>query len=171
MLLCLLLAAVGADAENDTAAPTASGPAVVELKPSAASLSGQAQNKCWPNGCFWVVWCGHNICDGAWQWSFPATGTYELVWEHVSFKCAGSPPYELRINRQTVRSGRLAQYGSCGECAPSDLTEKFADTSLGEYALQAGDRVTLRVKNDFACGIDGPGAYAAFKGFSARRRD
>lgn len=147
------------------------GSPVIELDPGAARLDGKAQNKCWSDRCYWVVWCGHNICDGAWSWSFPADGSYEIVWKGVSYKCAGSPPYQLRINDEVVRSGRLAQYGSCGECVPGSMAEVFTDTSLGTYPLEQGDKITLYVRNDFACGIEGPGAYAAFKNVVGERRD
>jgi len=70
-----------------------------------------------------------------------------------------------------MRSGRLAQYGSCGSCTPGSIEEVFKDTSLGQYTLERGDEITLYVKNDFACGIEGPGAYAAFTSVAAERRN
>lgn len=159
------------EAETDDKASASAGPMSVELDPEKARLEGKAQYKCWSGRCYWVVWCGHNICDGAWRWTFPASGTYEIIWKGVSYKCAGAPPYELRINDEVGQAGRLEQYGSCERCTPGNMDEVFRDTSLGTYSLNAGDEITLDVTNDFACGIEGPGAYAAFDGVAAERRD
>lgn len=170
-LLSMLMFSACSEADTDGDRAAASGPQSVVLDPDQATRTGDARHKCWSGGCWWVVWCGHNICDGSWQWSFPASGTYEIVWKGVSYKCAGAPPYELRINGEVVRADRLAQYGTCEQCIPGNMPEEFRDTSLGRYALNEGDDITLYVKNDFACGIDGPGAYAAFDGVAAERRD
>jgi hypothetical protein len=166
VLACALVFAGCGEAQT-----TQSGPQRVELDPENAVQRGQAQYKCWSGGCWWVVWCGHNICEGEWEWEFPASGNYEIIWQGVSYKCAGAPPYELRINGSAVRSDELAQYGSCGECIPGNMPEVFEDTSLGQYELNKGDRITLWIRNDFACGIDGPGAYAAFESVTAEKRE
>ena len=172
-MVCLCAGSSAACSEDDGGPEQSAGdaPRLIELDPGKARLDGKAQDKCWAGRCYWVVWCGHNICDGAWRWQFPASGNYEIIWKAVSYKCAGAPPYELRVNGEVVRSGRLEQYGSCKRCTPGSMDEVFRDTSLGQYALRKGDEITPYVKNDFACGIDGPGAYAAFRSIAAERRD
>ena len=131
---------------------------VVSLDPGRADTRGAAQYRCWDDNCYWVVWCGHKVCDGSWTWTFPSSGDYHITWQAVKEKCAGSPAYEFRINGRTVTSGRIPQYGSCGGCDGSGV---FVDRELGSVEFEKGDSVTLWVENDFACGIDGPGAYAA----------
>lgn len=139
---------------------------VVHLDPRRAQTRGEAKYKCWDN-CWWVVWCGHNICDGSWTWTFPSSGSYEITWENVKEKCAGSPSYEVRINGETVTSSRVPQHGSCDGCSGGG---RWVDRSLGTFDIEEGDDVTLWVENDFACGIDGPGAYAAHESLRADLR-
>ena len=131
---------------------------VVAMDPARADTRGAAKYKCWDDNCYWVVWCGHQICDGSWSWTFPSSGSYHITWQGVKEKCAGSPAYELRVNGRPVESGRVPQYGSCGGC---DGSGQFVDRGLGTHDIEKGDTVTLWVRNDFACGIEGPGAYAA----------
>ena len=159
---------------GDRAAMASSGGAdgaspVVTLQPSQARLSAAAQYRCWDDGCWSVVWCDHNICDGAWHWSFPESGTYRLTWKGVNEKCAGSPPYSVIVNGETVDSGRLPQYGSCGDCAARGGYGIFVDRDIGTFELNEGDQITLWARTDFACGIDGPGAYAAYDNITAQR--
>lgn len=139
---------------------------VVRLDPNRAELRGAAQYKCWGD-CHWVVWCGHQICDGSWTWSFPSSGSYAITMERVKEKCAGSAKYEVRINGRTATSGRIPRYGSCGGC---DGSGRWVDRTLGTFQIEAGDQVTLWAENDFACGIDGPGAYAAHDALRAELR-
>lgn len=131
---------------------------VVALDPGRAEIRGAAQNRCWDGECYWVVWCGHKICDGSWTWTFPSSGDYQITWEGVKEKCAGSPAYEVRINGRTVTDGRVPRHGSCSGC---DGSGRFVDRELGTFEIEKGDAVTLWVENHFACGIEGPGAYAA----------
>lgn len=133
----------------------------VNLDPVQAQTTGSAQRRCWDDGCYWVVWCGHQICDGSWSWDFPSSGSYRLTWKGLNEKCAGSPEYEIRINGETVSNGRVPQYGSCSDCAERRGYGIFVDRDLGTFDLKQGDSLTLWAKTDFACGIDGPGAYAA----------
>ncbi|MDZ7841473.1 MAG: hypothetical protein U5R46_11775 [Gammaproteobacteria bacterium] len=163
-ILSLMLFSACSEAEGPA-------PQTVELDPEQAVKSGDARYKCWSGRCWWVVWCGHNVCDGSWQWTFPATGNYEIIWKGLNFKCAGAPPYELRINGDVVKSGVVDQYKSCEQCQRGSMAEVFRDTSLGEYSLEVGDEITLYAKNDFACGINGPGAYAAHDSVTAELRD
>lgn len=171
LLIGLLFITGCSDGETDQPGDATGARTPVELNPEQAQLEGSAQYKCWSGRCYWVVWCGHNICDGSWSWSFAGSGAYEIIWQGVSYKCAGAPPYELRINGEAVLSDRLSQYGSCDRCAPDSLEEVFRDTSLGTHRLEEGDEIALHITNDFACGIEGPGAYAAFKTLVAEPRD
>ncbi len=174
VLLLLAACSEGKSENGASSAPESSAapaPQSVELDPELARLKGQARYKCWSGECWWVVWCGHEICDGSWEWTFPATGDYEIIWKGLNFKCAGAPPYELRINGEVVKSGVVDQYKSCDECQSGSMAQQFRDTSLGVYSLEAGDEITLYAKNDFACGIDGPGAYAAYDSISTKLRD
>ncbi len=134
---------------------------VISLDPANAQRTGAAQYRCWDGKCWWVVWCGHKICDGSWSWVFPASGNYRIVWKGVKFKCAGSPSYELRINNKTVAKGKLPQHGACHDCAARRGYGIFTDLPFGTFSINKGDTVMLWAKNDFACGIQGPGAYAA----------
>lgn len=143
---------------------------VVNLNPGQARISGAAQYRCWGSDCWWVVWCGHAICDGAWHWTFPSTGTYRLTWNGVNHKCAGSPPYSLAINGKKVVSGRVPQYGSCSDCAARGGYGIYENIDLGAFTIEKGDTVTLWAETHFACGLDGPGAYAAYNDMSARLR-
>jgi len=146
------------EAAADTGASSEPPEYVVSLDPARADTRGAAQYRCWGDNCYWVVWCGHKICDGSWTWTFPSTGEYHITWQAVKEKCAGSPSYELRVNGRAVTSGRIPQYGSCSGCDGSGV---FVDRELGTFEIEKGDAVTLWAENDFACGIDGPGAYAA----------
>lgn len=140
---------------------------VVSMDPALAETRGAAQYRCWGDDCYWVVWCGHKVCDGSWTWTFPSSGDYQITWEGVKEKCAGSPAYEVRINGQSVAAGRVPQYGSCSGCGGGGV---FVDRDLGTFEIRKGDAVTLWVENDFACGIDGPGAYAAHDSLRADLR-
>ena len=145
-------------------ATTTSFAAALTLDGGAATRSGQAQFHCWAEGCWEVVWCGHAICDGSWTWNnFPHSGQFSFVWEGVNEKCAGSPPYQLQINGETVQSGEIAQWGSCSECPDSsgNFAQIFTNYDLGSYQLTKGDTVTLWAQTEFSCGINGAGAYAA----------
>lgn len=144
--------------------PTSGGTEVsVVLDGGVATRTGAAQYRCWSDGCWQVVWCGHAICEGAWSWtSFPHDGQFTFTWRGVNEKCAGSPPYELRINDEVVKTGEITQWGSCSECPDSTGSYGiFKNYSLGTHQLKKGDKVTLWSKTEFACGIDGPGAYTA----------
>jgi len=147
--------------------PPAPPASVVDLDPRVATRTGEAIYHCWDDGCWWVVWCGHAICDGSWSWSFKSTGTYRITWLNVNSKCAGAPPYEVRINGKTVHSGRVPQYGACHDCAQRRGYGVWGDIDLGNFELKNGDVVTLWAQNEFACGIDGPGAYAAYDALRA----
>jgi hypothetical protein len=139
------------------------GDPVVTLAPDDASLEGAAQYYCKePYGCWWLVHCGHAICDGSWNWRFPSEGTYRLSWRGVQQKCAGSPPYQIRINDDVVTSGEIPQYGSCDECGPDEFPNIFVNQGLGTFDIKEGDKVTLWIETEFSCGIEGPGAYGAF---------
>jgi hypothetical protein len=143
--------------------PREKGDPVVTLDPDDASLEGAAQYFCKePYGCWWLVHCGHAICDGSWNWKFASEGTYRLNWRGVQQKCAGSPPYQIRINDKVVTSGEIPQYGSCDECGPVDVPNIFVNQGLGTFDIEEGDKVTLWIETEFSCGIDGPGAYGAF---------
>lgn len=142
----------GASASGDPSEP------FVALDPALAETRGAAQYRCWGDDCYWVVWCGHKICDGSWTWTFPSSGDYRITWKGVEEKCAGSPAYEVRINGQSVAGGRVPQHGSCSGCDGGGV---LVDRDLGTFEVRKGDAVTLWAENDFACGIDGPGAYAA----------
>jgi hypothetical protein len=148
------------------------GEPVVTLHPDDAALEGAAQYYCKePYGCWWLVHCGHAICDGSWNWTFKSEGTYRLNWRGVQQKCAGSPPYQIKINDNVVTSGEIPQYGSCAECGPVDFPSIFVDQGLGTFDIEEGDKVTLWIETEFSCGIDGPGAYGAFDDIVAERVD
>ncbi len=155
--------------ESNTAPPAANAPPTVRLDPGAAQLSGSAKYKCWDDGCWWVVWCGHAICDGAWQWQFPASGQYSLTWNGLSYKCAGAPPYSVAVNGKVIVTGRVPRHGDCSDCDAGRWGTN-GNLPLGSFSLDAGDTVTLWAQTDFACGINGPGAYAAYDDVTATRR-
>lgn len=159
----------GAGSEANTAQTAANTAPVVRLDPGAARLSGSAQYKCWDDGCWWVVWCGHAICDGAWQWRFPASGQYSLTWNGLSYKCAGAPPYSVAVNGKVIVTGRVPRHGDCSDCDAGRWGTN-GNLPLGSFSLDAGDTVTLWAQTDFACGINGPGAYAAYDDVTATRR-
>ncbi|HJL65352.1 MAG: hypothetical protein QF586_05285 [Arenicellales bacterium] len=135
----------------------------VTFKGNLADRTGAAQYRCWDEECWHVVWCENEICDGSWSWSsFPYDGEFTFIWKGVNEKCAGSPPYELRINGEAVKSGEVAQWGSCSSCP--DKTGKYGiykDYNLGTYQLKSDDTVALWAQTEFSCGLNGPGAYAA----------
>jgi hypothetical protein len=152
-----------ADKPADKEEPREKGDPVVTLDPDNASLEGAAQWYCKePYGCWWLVHCGHAICDGSWNWTFSSGGTYRLNWRGVQHKCAGSPPYQLRINDKVVTSGKIPQYGSCDDCGPVDFPSILVNQGLGTFDIDEGDKVTLWIETEFSCGIDGPGAYGVF---------
>ncbi len=162
--LCLLPVAC---AETDTASDPAE---VIVLNPADAERKGSIVYK-WD---LWVVWCGHNICDGSYTWRFPEKGRYTFVWP-VGHKCAGSAPYALLINGKEVNRGRIPQLGSCEGCTPRNIRENpdgryghKKEIVLGRYKMNKGDRVELRARNSFVCGIENPGAYAAFNELLAK---
>ncbi len=160
----------GSGATESSTANTQTASSVVNLNPGQARISGAAQYRCWGSDCWWVVWCGHAICDGAWHWTFPSTGTYNLTWNGVNHKCAGSPPYSLAINGKQVASGRVPQYGSCSDCAARGGYGIYEPINLGSFEFKQGDTLTLWAETHFACGLDGPGAYAAHNDMTARLR-
>ena len=163
MLVALLMYGCndGIGGQSTSSRAVADAPARIELAPADARRTGEAKYKCWGQSCYWVVWCGHRLCDGSWSWRFPASGRYRLTWQAVKHKCAGSPAWEIRINGERVSKGNIPQYGSCHDCAARRGYGEFKDFGLGTYSLRQGDDLTLYVRNDFACGIEGPGAYAA----------
>lgn len=143
----------------------------VILKAADAEKQGSLMHK-WGK---WVVWCGHSICDGTYSWRFPEQGTFELLW-NVGHKCAGSAPYKLTLNDKMVTEGRIPQHGSCDGCTPENIVAnpnnrygQMKDIALGRFQLRPGDRVQLWVRNDFACGISNPGAYAYYDELRAER--
>ena len=135
----------------------------ITLEGDNASREGRAHNHCWNNECWEVVWCGHNVCEGSWSWSdFPHTGQFNFTWKGVSEKCAGSPPYQLRVNGEPVTSGEISQWGSCSECPDAAGNfNVFKDYDLGNHKINKGDTITLWAQTEFSCGINAAGAYAA----------
>ncbi|MDH3282809.1 MAG: hypothetical protein OEQ39_28260 [Gammaproteobacteria bacterium] len=136
--------------------------APVILKADDAVKQGSAIKK-WDR---WVIWCGHNICDGSYTWTFPESGSYRLVWKEVGHKCAGASPYALYIDDEKKRASKIPQHGSCAECTPQNIVHnpggrfgKRADIDLGTYQLRNGGKITLWAQNAFDCGIQNPGAY------------
>ncbi len=134
----------------------------VVLKADDAIKQGAAIKK-WDK---WVIWCGHNICDGSYTWNFPETGTYRFVWKDVGHKCAGASPYALYIDDEKKRAAKIPQHGSCAECTPQNIVHnpggrfgRRADIDLGTYRLRSDAKVTLWAQNAFDCGIENPGAY------------
>ena len=127
----------------------------VTFKGNLADRTGAAQYRCWDEECWHVVWCENEICDGSWSWSsFPYDGEFTFIWKGVNEKCAGSPPYELRINGEAVKSGEVAQWGSCSSCP--DKTGKYGiykDYNLGTYQLKSDDTVALWAQTEFSCGL------------------
>jgi len=124
----------------------------------------------------WVVWCGHDHCDGQYQWSFPASGHFSFRWE-VNHKCAGAPPYRLMKNGRVLVEGRVPQHGSCDACTgnnirhnPDNAFREMKTIDLGVHRLRKGDALQLWVENSFLCGIENPGAYAAFREIVATPR-
>ncbi len=153
-----LLIGCGQNSDSSAGAP---GPPVV-LEAEKARHEGAVQKK-WDR---WVVWCGHNICDGSYTWTFPASGTFEFVWKDVVHKCAGSSPYKLFVDGKQRLAGKIPQHGSCEGCTPQNIVhnpdEKYGtrhDIGLGRYRLGKGSEVRLWVQNSFLCGIENPGAY------------
>lgn len=148
--------------EESSGTPVQQPSGFVELDPGQARRRGAAQYRCWGDDCWWVVWCGHAVCDGSWRWKdFPASGSFRFVWKGVNKKCAGSPPYRLEIDGRTVAAGEVPQYGSCDDCARRRGYGVYEDISLGTHTLRKGSRISLWAETEFLCGIDGPGAYAA----------
>ena len=178
LILCISLAVVGCDLANESSnSPPVETQIISESGKSTSSAfdvaitldadnstrKGRAHNHCWKNECWEVVWCGHNVCAGSWSWSdFPHTGQFNFTWKGVSEKCAGSPPYQLRVNGQAVTSGEISQWGSCSECPDAAGNfNVFKDYDLGNHKINKGDTITLWAQTEFLCGINSAGAYAA----------
>ncbi len=159
----LWLGLMGCGQTETTAAQSAAAPRdPVVLQAAKAEHAGAVQKK-WDR---WVVWCGHNICDGSYTWEFPAAGTYRFVWKDVVHKCAGASPYALFVDGDKVTGGKIPQHGSCDGCTPQNIVnnpgERYAtraDIDLGSYRVASGRKVKLWVQNAFDCGIQNPGAY------------
>lgn len=164
LLFCMfILVTGGCNDENHGNEQLAADHPVI-LQAELAEKEGNVQKK-WGR---WVVWCGHKICSGSYTWTFPKSGTFTFVWKDVNHKCAGSSPYAFYINEKKVVSGRIPQHGSCDGCTPNNIkqhpqmTQHQADINFGQYIVRKGDRIKLWVQNDFACGIEGPGAYGGY---------
>ncbi len=159
----MLLGLMSCGQPETTSAESAGAPlAPVVLEAEKADRAGAVQKK-WGR---WVVWCGHNICDGSYTWEFPAAGTYRFVWKDVVHKCAGASPYAMFIDGDKVIGGKIPQHGSCNGCTPQNIVHnpggrylKRADIDLGSYRVGADFKVKLWVQNAFDCGIQNPGAY------------
>ncbi|MDH3638519.1 MAG: hypothetical protein OES09_08635 [Gammaproteobacteria bacterium] len=136
--------------------------APVVLKADDAVKQGSAIKK-WDR---WVIWCGHNICDGSYTWTFPRTGSFQLLWKDVKHKCAGASPYALHIDDKKKLASKIPQHGSCAECTPQNIVHnpggrfgRRADIDLGTYELRRNTKIVLWAQNAFDCGIQNPGAY------------
>lgn len=156
----MLLGLMSCGQTETTSAESAREP--VTLEAEKADREGAVQKK-WGR---WVVWCGHNICDGSYTWEFPAAGTYRFVWKDVVHKCAGASPYAMFIDGDKVNGGKIPQHGSCDGCTPQNIVHnpgqrylRRADIDLGSYPMGVRSKVKLWVRNAFDCGIQNPGAY------------
>ena len=102
-----------------------------------------------------VVWCGHNLCSGWAEWKFPGpTGTYKASFE-LEAKGYGSTPWKWIIGGQS-KSGNSKQACHCSDCWPLYWQD------LGTFTIQNGSIIRWEASNSFACGISGPGSYAAW---------
>jgi len=102
-----------------------------------------------------VVWCGHKWCDGWAEWKFPGpSGTYKVSFE-LEAKGFGACPWTWTIAGKSV-SGESRQACHCDRCWP------LYRQDLGTFTINNGDICKWYAKNSFACGIDGPGSYAAW---------
>ncbi len=59
--------------------------------------------------------------------------------------------------------------GSCGDCDARGGYGIFVDRDIGTFELNEGDQITLCARTDFACGIDGDGADAAYENITEQR--
>lgn len=109
----------------------------------------------------------HKIISGYIWWNdFPASGTYKIQMEGVTFKSQGRTPYRFYIDNTQVKSGRIPcnNNDNCA-CATSSSGASWEHNQIvdfGTHTVNKGNQIKFWAESAYCGGLSSAGSYSSF---------